>query len=109
MTLARATFSSIAFSIMLATGLMGCGAGGPDTSCSPDISVTSPYGTVSIQQKGKDSSIQWGAYPSTPLVGTYTATVYRDGKRIDGPKKQPYPPHGSILAGRTKTGQTIRV
>ena len=70
-------FSSIVFLVLLATGLTARGAGGPNTSCSPDISVTSPYGTVSIQQKGKGTSVQWGAFPSAPLG-------HVDGDRLPG-------------------------
>lgn len=95
--------------VTLILGTTSCGAGGPDTSCSPEIAYTNDYGTVSIQQGGPNKSIQWGACPTIELAGTYTATVYRNGKKIDGPKVQFYPPHGSLMAGRSKAGDVIRV
>jgi hypothetical protein len=66
------------------------------------------YGTISIQQRGPGWGLQWGAYPTAQLAGTYKAEVFIDGHRYDA-KTQSYPPHGSINAGAVSTGDIVRL
>jgi hypothetical protein len=58
MTRRRHAVKILLLSVTLILGATSCGAGGPDTSCSPEIAYTNDYGTVSIQQGGPNKSIQ---------------------------------------------------
>lgn len=100
--------SSVAAALAVTTALVGCGSGGPDTSCSPSHEFTNGYGTISIQQRGPGYGLQWGAYPTVQLAGTYSAEVFIDGRRYDA-KTQTYPPHGSINASAVDTGDIVRL
>jgi hypothetical protein len=102
------TGASVVAEAAAAIVLVGCGSGGPDTSCSPIHEFSNTYGTVSIQQRGPGYGLQWGAYPTRQLPGTYTAQVLINGRRYDA-KTQTYPPHGSINAGAVSTGDIVRL
>lgn len=86
-------------------GLGGCATvevSPPIDNCSPSYVAPSKYGRFTIQQSGKNRSIQWGAYPSGSYSGThYTAVVRANGRKIDS-KSQNYAPHGSVSAARAK-------
>jgi hypothetical protein len=65
-------------------------------SCSPNYIDKNKLGKLSVQQRGRGSAIQWGAYPSLD-AGWYHVVITIDGKVVDG-ANQFYAPHGSLKA-----------
>jgi hypothetical protein len=105
---ARVTSALVVALVIGSLALTACGAGGSNTSCSPNFSPSNSYGRISAQQRGRGYGIQWGVYPNTSVSGTFTVDIYMSGRRVDH-KVQNYPPHGSVNASNVHTGDIFRL
>jgi hypothetical protein len=72
-------------------------------SCSPNSIDENENSSLSVQQRGHRSSIQWGAYPKMPAA-RYYVKIYIGTKVVDT-KNQNYAPHGSLPGTVRKNGR----
>lgn len=101
---------------LLATAaLTGCSQqySSPIGQCSPNYTLNDPHGKFSIQQAGRNQSVQWGIYPNADIQArakNYKLDIYVGSKRVDA-KNQSYAPHGSISQAHVsgKNGQIVKI